>query len=200
MKTPCDRNASMEYVSFTHMEDGTAEDWALINSEFNAHASKHLPDSLMETLRSMKGPTFGYQIDRYRHSLQSATRALKNGESDEMIVAALFHDVADPIAPTNHSAVAAEILKPYVDERIFWIIRHHGVFQGYYYFHHLGGDRDVREIFREHEWFDDCAFFCHEYDQNCFDPGYDEMPLEEFAPLVNDIFSRPSRFGSFELA
>ena len=148
----------MEYVSFTHMEHGTAEDYALIDSQFKKHVSSHLPDYLMEILRSMAGPTFGYQIDRYRHSLQSATRALKNNESDEMIVAALLHDVGDPIAPANHSAVAAEILKPYVDDRIFWIIRHHGVFQGYYYFHHLGGDRDARDIFREHEWFDDCAY------------------------------------------
>ena len=200
LRNPCGRNTSMEYVSFTHMENGTAEDWALIDSEFNAHATKHLPDYLMETLRSMQGPTFGYQIDRYRHSLQSATRALKNGESDEMVIAALFHDVADPIAPANHSAVASEILKPYVDERIFWIVRHHGVFQGYYYFHHLGGNRDAREIFREHEWFDDCAHFCHEYDQNCFDPGYKEMPLEEFAPLVYEVLGKPSRFSGFELA
>ena len=190
----------MEHVSFTHMEHGTAEDYALIDSQFKKHVSSHLPDYLMEILRSMAGPTFGYQIDRYRHSLQSATRALKNNESDEMIVAALLHDVGDPIAPANHSAVAAEILKPYVDDRIFWIIRHHGVFQGYYYFHHLGGDRDARDIFREHEWFDDCAYFCHEYDQNCFDPNYPEMPLEEFTPLVYEVFNRPSRFEGFELA
>jgi predicted HD phosphohydrolase len=111
-----------------------------------------------------------------------------------MVVAALLHDVGDPIAPENHSAVAADILRPYVDERTHWIVRHHGVFQGYYYFHHLGADPDAREQFREHEWFDDCAAFCAEYDQNCFERNYDEMALEDFEPLVREVFSRDSRY------
>ena len=104
-----------------------------------------------------------------------------------MVVAALLHDVGNPIAPENRSAVAAEIIRPYVTERTYWIIRHHGLFQGYYYFHHIGGDRDA---YRDHQWFDDCAAFCHEYDQNCFDPNYRELPLEEFTPLVHEVFGR----------
>jgi len=183
----------MDTVSFVDMVDGSREDYELIFAEVAAHKAEHLADGLMDALRSMKGPTFGYRIDRYRHSLQSATRALRNGEGDEMVVAALLHDVADPIAPENHSAVAAEILKPYVEERIHWIVRHHGLFQGYYYFHHLGGDRNARDRFREHEWFDDCSAFCAEYDQNCFDPDYGELPLEDFAPLVHEVFGRETR-------
>lgn len=190
----------METVSFVDMVDGNQGDYELIFTEVAAHKERHLADQLMDTLRSMKGPTFGYRIDRYRHSLQSATRALRNGEPDEMVVAALFHDIADPIAPENHSAVAAEILKPYVDERTHWIIRHHGLFQGYYYFHHLGGDRDARDLFREHAWFDDCAAFCAEYDQNCFNPDYDNMALEDLEPMVRDVFGREARFPMVDLA
>ena len=190
----------MKTVSFVDMVDGNRDDYELIFAEVAAHKAQHLPDQLMDTLRSMRGPTFGYRIDRYRHSLQSATRALRNGESDEMVVAALFHDIADPIAPENHSAVAAEILKPYVDERTHWIIRHHGLFQGYYYFHHLGGNRDARDLVREHRWFDDCAAFCAEYDQNCFDPDYDNMALEEFEPLVREVFGRDTRYPMVDLA
>jgi len=193
-------SVSMETVSFVDMADGTREDYELIFAEVAAHRARHLADQVMGTLRSMRGPTFGYRIDRYRHSLQSATRTLRNGEPDEMVVAALFHDIADPVAPENHSAVAAEILKPYVDERTHWIIRHHGLFQGYYYFHHLGGDRDARDVVREHRWFDDCAAFCAEYDQNCFDPDYDDMALEEFDPLVREVFGRYTRFPMVDLA
>ncbi len=142
----------------------------------------------------MAGPLLGYQVDRSQHCLQSATRALRNGEDDEMVVAALLHDVGDPIAPENHSAVAADILRPYVSDRTHWIIRHHGLFQGYYYFHHLGADPNARDQFREHKWFDDCAAFCAEYDQNCFERNYDEMALEEFEPLVREVFARQSRF------
>ena len=165
----------METVSFVHMEDGTAEDYELVSRLFADHVTDTLADNLLGLLGIMKGPRLGYPVDRY-------------------------HDVGDVMAPANHSAVAADILRPYVDDRTTWIIRHHGVFQGYYYFHHLGGDRDERERFRDHEWFDDCAAFCHEYDQNCFEPGYDDIPLEEFAPMVREVFDRPSRFEMAALA
>ncbi len=184
----------MQTVSFEHMVDGTPEDYDLIGRELADHKANHLTDHILGTLKAMAGPLLGYQVDRFQHCLQSATRALRNGEDDEMVVAALLHDVGDPIAPENHSAVAADILRPYVSDRTHWIIRHHGLFQGYYYFHHLGADRDAREAFRGHEWFDDCAAFCEEYDQNCFERNHDTMALEEFEPMVRDLFSRDSRF------
>ena len=184
----------MQTVKFEHMVDGTPEDYDLIGRELADHKANHLTDHILGTLKAMAGPLLGYQVDRFQHCLQSATRALRNGEDDEMVVAALLHDVGDPIAPENHSAVAADILRPYVSDRTHWIIRHHGLFQGYYYFHHLGADRDAREAFRGHEWFDDCAAFCEEYDQNCFERNYDTMALEEFEPMVRDLFSRDSRF------
>ena len=184
----------METVSFEHMVDGTPEDYDLIGRELAENKANHLTDHILDTLKAMAGPLLGYQVDRFQHCLQSATRALRNGEDDEMVVAALLHDVGDPIAPENHSAVAADILRPYVSDRTHWIIRHHGLFQGYYYFHHLGADRDAREAFRGHEWFDDCAAFCEEYDQNCFERNHDTMALEEFEPMGRDLFSRDSRF------
>ena len=184
----------MQTVRFEHMVDGTPEDYDLIGRELAEHKANHLTDHILGTLKAMAGPLLGYQVDRFQHCLQSATRALRNGEDDEMVVAALLHDVGDPIAPENHSAVAADILRPYVSDRTHWIIRHHGLFQGYYYFHHLGADRDAREAFRDHEWFDDCAAFCEEYDQNCFERNHDTMALEEFEPMVRDLFSRDSRF------
>ena len=180
---------SLKTVSFVHMEDMTAEDARILTDHSQAHDSEDTATQVLRLLHELKGPTFGYQIDRFRHSLQCATRALRNGEPDEMVVAALLHDVGESISTWNHSAVAAEILKPYVEERTYWIVRHHGLFQGYYYFHLEGGDRNARDIHRDHEWFDDCVTFCREYDQNCFDPDYDELPIEEFRPLVTEFFA-----------
>ncbi len=187
-------SAAMRTVSFEHMVDGTPEDYDLIGRELAVHKADNLAGHVLGTLEAMAGPLLGYPVDRFQHSLQSATRALRNGEDDEMVVAALLHDVGDPIAPENHSAVAADILRPYVSDRTHWIIRHHGLFQGYYYFHHLGADRDARDALREHQWFDDCAAFCEEYDQNCFERNHDTLTLEEFEPMVRDLFARPSRF------
>ncbi len=181
-------------VTWTRMEDGTEEDYRYLEELFHRHTSGHLVEHLLGTFRLLEGPTLGYQIDRARHCRQSATRALRNGEPTDMVVAALFHDIGDVLAPQNHSEVAAAILAPYVDDEIAWVIRHHGLFQGYYYFHHLGGDRDARDRYRSSPHFDRCADFCANYDQNCFDPGYDDLPLEDFLPLVEEVFARPSRF------
>ena len=173
------------------MADGTAADYAMLTDEYNQHAESSLVPGLLATLESMKGPKLGYQIDRFDHSLQSATRALRNEESNEMVVAALLHDIGDVLAPHNHSNVAAAILAPYVSDKVRWIIAHHGVFQGYYYFHHLGGDRDAREQFVDSPHYDACVDFCANYDQNCFDPNYDNMALGDFKPLVYEVFGSP---------
>lgn len=178
-------------VEWTRMADGGTEDYAMLERVYAGHASESLSACLLDTLALLAGPRLGYQIDRERHSRQSATRALRNGEPDEFVVAALLHDIGDVLAPHNHSAVAAAILAPYVSEETHWVIKHHGLFQGYYYFHHLGGDRDARDRYVESPHYDRCVDFCAAYDQNCFDPSYDDLVIEDFVPLVESVFSRP---------
>lgn len=175
------------------MEDGTKEDYERLTPAFEDHSRSTLVDNLTTMLGMLAGPTLGYQIDRYQNSLQSATRAMRNGERSDLIVGALLHDVADCFAPENHSDAAAALLAPYVDDEAHWIVKHHGIFQGYYYFHHLGGDRDARDRYRESPHFDACEHFCAAYDQNCFDPDYDTLSVEEFKPLLDEVFSRRSR-------
>lgn len=183
----------MSTVQWTRMEDGTKEDYEFLVPDFEQHARATLVGNLCSMLEMMKGPKLGYQIDRYAHSLQSATRAAKNGERVDLVVGALLHDVADSFAPENHSDAAAALLAPYVDDETMWIVKHHGIFQGYYYFHHLGGDRDARERYEASPHYDACVHFCAEYDQNCFDPKYDIMALDEFVPMMQEVFDRPSR-------
>ena len=181
-------------VGWTDMADGTLEDYAQLATMFEDHARETLVPHLLSVMRLLEGPTLGYQIDRERHCRQSATRALRNGESDEFVAAALLHDIGDVLAPDNHSAVAAAIVTPYVSEETAWAVRHHGLFQGYYYFHHLGGDRHARERYAESPHYDRCVDFCASYDQNCFDPKYDDLTMEDFVPLLEEVFSRPSPY------
>ena len=178
-------------VGWTAMADGTADDYAQLSRTFEGYARDTLVPHLLSVMGMLAGPTLGYQIDRERHSRQSATRALRNGEPDEFVAAALLHDIGDVLAPDNHSAVAATIVAPYVSSETEWVVRHHGLFQGYYYFHHLGGDRDARERYLESPHYDRCVDFCASYDQNCFDPAYDDLPMEDFVPLLQEVFSRP---------
>ena len=132
----------------------------------------------------------GYQVSRLEHSLQSATRALKADEDEEMIVAALLHDIGDELAPMNHSEYAASILKPYVSEKTHWIIEKHGEFQAYYYAHHLGGNRNKRDKYKGHKYYDACLKYSEKKDQCSFEPNYKSYPLEKFEPMVRNIFAR----------
>jgi predicted HD phosphohydrolase len=180
-------------IDFTRMEFGTREEYALLDRHYRRHC-RSLADRVLEHLGLLAGDKIGYRIDRFQHSLQTASRAHRDGADEEMVVAALLHDIGDTIAPENHSELAASMLQPYVSASTHWIIKHHGIFQGYYYFHHLGGDRNARERFRGHPLFEATADFCQRWDQNSFDPDYDTMPLEAFVPAVRRIFDRPS-FG-----
>ena len=186
----------MNSVDFIRMEDGTREEYEFLDSMEKQYI-EGLPDRLMNAMRALEHSISGYQINRLQHCLQAATRAHRAGESDEMIIAVLLHDIGDELAPHSHSEMAAAILRPYVSNRLYWIVKHHGIFQMYYYAHHCGGDRNTRDMFKDHEWYQDAVDFCHNYDQNCFDPDFDSEPLEFFEPILHRVISQP-RFDDAE--
>ena len=179
----------MKKVSFTEMKNGTKEDYLFLEKHEKNYASK-TADRIIKYMSGLTETLEGYQISRLEHSLQSATKALKAGEDEEMIVAALLHDIGDELAPMNHSEYAAAILKPYVSEKTHWIIEKHGEFQMFYYAHHLVGDINKRDKYKGHKYYQDTINFCEKYDQNSFDPNYKSLPLEFFRPIVKKIFSR----------
>ena len=179
----------MKKVNFTEMKNGSKEDYELLE-KYEKNFERKTADRLLKYLASQTTTLEGYQITRWEHSLQAATRAYKNGESEEMVVATLLHDIGDDLAPMNHSQYAASIIRPYVSEKTYWIILHHGLFQTYYSDHHLGGDRNARDKFKDHKYYQDTVDFCEKYDQSSFDPNYKYMSLEEFEPMVKKIFDR----------
>jgi predicted HD phosphohydrolase len=174
------------------MDEAKAEDWAIIGGHFMGYG-KGLPDRVLAHLKLLDGDYGGFPVDRLQHSLQTATRAHRAGENEEYVVAALLHDIGDTLGSYNHPDVAAAILKPFIDEKLHWIVAHHGIFQGYYFFHYLGLDRDLREQFRGHPHFAETARFCEIYDQTAFDQAYDSAPLEYFEPMVRRVFAAPKQ-------
>jgi predicted HD phosphohydrolase len=175
-----------ERASFHQMKDGTREDWAIIGPH-HAELCSGLADRTLAHLQLLDGDYGGFAVDRLTHSLQTATLALRDGRGEDYVVAALLHDIGDTLAPNNHPEVGAAILKPYVSEELHWIVQHHGIFQGYYFWHHIGMDRDAREAYRDNPHFDSCAEFCELYDQAAFEPEGETIPLEEFEPMVRRI-------------
>lgn len=181
-----------QQASFTAMTNASAEDWAIIGSHYGEFA-KGLTQRLVDHLKLLDGDFGGFPVDRLEHCLQTATRAHRDGRDEEYVVCALLHDIGDTLGPTNHADVAATILQPYISEENYWIIKHHGIFQGYYFFHHLGLDRNARDAFKDHPHFQACADFCHNYDQNSFDKDYDSESLEFFIPMMERVFAAPKQ-------
>ncbi|TAL72776.1 MAG: phosphohydrolase [Burkholderiaceae bacterium] len=180
----------MERATFARMEKSTAGDWQIISGEAK-NFSRQLPDRLMAHLKLLDGDYGGFPVDRYTHSLQTATRALKAGCDEEYVVCSLFHDIGDTLGSFNHFDIAAAILKPFVSEANLWMVQHHGIFQGYYFFHHLGLDRNLRDQFAGHAHYARTEEFCALYDNPAFDPKGETLPMSEFEPMVRRVFAKP---------
>ena len=177
-------------ASFHRMDESTAQDWRLIGARFEPFAQQ-AGERVLAHLKLLDGDDGGFPVDRLTHSLQTATRALRDGRDEPYVVCALLHDIGDTLAPYNHFDLAAAIVQPFVSEADAWMVRHHGIFQGYYFFHHLGLDRDLRDQFRAHPHFERTAEFCELYDNPAFDPRAPTLPLSEFEPMVRRVFARP---------
>lgn len=180
----------MPTVKFAHAKDMTQEDLEIIVAE-EEKTLAGFADRLLEAVRALDGSTAGFQVTRYQHSLQSATRAYRNGESEEFIVAALLHDIGDELAPVNHGELVATILKPYVSEKICWVLKYHPLFLSYYYAHLIGGDRYARDRYKDSPHYADTVKFCAQYDQCCFDPTYEPLPLDFFEPMLRRVVAEP---------
>ena len=184
--------SSAQRAAFTTMEASTPEDWTRIGAEFLGFSQK-LPDRILAHLRLLDGDYGGFAVDRLTHSLQTATRAYRDGRDEEYVVCALLHDIGDTLGSFNHADIGAAILKPFVSEENLWMLEKHGIFQGYYFFQHLGMDRDMREAFRGHPCFARTEEFCAKYDAPAFDPAVETRPLAFFEPMVRRVLARPVR-------
>ena len=179
----------METVKFTAMKDGDKEDYDFL-THHEVEYTKGTADRLLDALVSLDESLSGYQITRLGHSLQSATRAERDGADTDWIVSTLLHDIGDIFAPYNHDEYAATILKPFVREQCAWVVEKHGDFQMIYYGEHVGADPHKRDAYKNHPYFDDCATFCDRWDQASFDPAYDTLPLDHFRARVHEVFAR----------
>ena len=174
-------------ATFTTFEESTREDWALIASQLPLTQAM-AAENIIEQLRILERDHGGFPVTRLEHSLQTATRAEEDGRDEEYVLCALLHDIGDTLAPYNHPAIAAGIVQPFVSEANHWMVEHHGIFQGYYFWHHLGMDRHTRDRHADSPYYEYTEEFCAKYDQTAFDPGYPSAPLSHFEPLVRRFF------------
>ncbi len=179
-------------ATFTRMDQSTQQDWQRIIPEARQFAMA-LPERVLAHMKLLDGDYGGFPIDRYSHCLQTATFALRDGRDDEYVVCALLHDIGDTLGPYNHPEVAAAILKPFVSEANHWMIQNHGIFQGYNFFHHLGMNRDMRDMFKGHAHYERTAEFIALYDSPAFDTSKEILPMSEFEPILRRVLAQPKQ-------
>ncbi len=179
-------------ASFTRMDAGTVEQWTVIKDE-HAELQKQVPARIKAMLRQLEAIEGGFNVNQLVHCLQTATRAERAGASEELVLAALCHDIGKVISVPNHPAIAAEILRPYVSEETYWVILTHQDFQGRHYYQYLGLNPQARDQYRDHPNYALAERFTDEWDQAAFDADYDTLPLEHFEPLIDRFFSKPRR-------
>ncbi len=179
-----------EVTSFRRMDQSTADQWAKIGTETFSNKER-VADTVLVMLQGLSAITDGFAVDQLTHSLQTATRAEEAGADDETVVASLCHDIGKFVSVPNHPRIAAEILKPYVGEDVYHVIRTHQDFQGRHYYHHFGGDRNAREQYRGEPWFSLGERFADEWDQTSFDPDYPTKPLSHFEARLRSVFGAP---------
>jgi predicted HD phosphohydrolase len=169
------------------MDESTAEEWAQMEAQDDGLIAS-LPDRLLEQLRLLDSDAGGFAVDRLTHSLQTAERAERDGRDDAYVVCALLHDIGDVLSPLNHADVAAAIVKEWVPDSYHWMVQNHGVFQGYYFWHYLGEDRNARDALRDHPFYELGEEFVRKYDMLAFDPDYSTPPLGHYEPLLRRFF------------
>lgn len=179
-------------AQFTHMKDGSAEDWKIIGAEAK-NSFNELPERIIKHLMLLEGDDGGYAVDRLTHSLQTATLAHKDGKDEEYVICALLHDIGDTLGPSNHADVAATILEPFISEENHWMVKHHAIFQGYYFFEYLGLDRNLRDQYLEHPYYEKTLEFIEKYDAPAFDPEMETYPLSFFEPMLRSVLAKPKR-------
>lgn len=181
-----------DQAGFIDMKDGTREDWDTIGQCFREFSKGH-PQRILEHLKLLDGDFGGFRVDRLTHCLQTATLAYRDGKDEEYVVCALLHDIGDTLGTFNHADIAAAILEPFISEENYWMVKHHAIFQGYYFFHHLGMDRNLRDQYRDHPCYQQTLEFVSKYDSAAFNPEGETLPLEFFEPMVQRVMAKPKR-------
>src|SRR5262245_45888366 len=176
------------HMHFRRMDEGTDADFAVL-VRVHEENIRALPDLLMGLLTKLKADE-AFPVDRLAHSLQAATRALRDGRDEEYVVCALLHDIGESLAPFNHGEVVAAILRPFVSDANAWMLEHHPVFQVYFYGRHLGLDPNARDHYRDSPHFAQTAEFCARYDEVSFDAGYQNEPMATFEPMLRRVLKR----------
>ncbi|MGH9349511.1 MAG: hypothetical protein ACRD26_19845 [Vicinamibacterales bacterium] len=157
---------------------------------------------------------FQYRFAPANHVLQSATRALKTGMSEEIILGCLLHDVVLNLIKVDHGWWGAQMVEPYVSEKVSWAIRYHQALRfypdpaaGYEYpelYNRIFGKdyvpqphiKQAYEYARNHKWYMEARLITVN-DLYAFDPKA-QVSLEPFLDIMGRHFKQPKEGLGFD--
>jgi predicted HD phosphohydrolase len=178
-------------ASFTRADQATDAEWRWIGMATIAQQPA-VAETLLAMLTSTKGFNVGFKVDQLTHMTQAATRAKNANASDELVLCALCHDIGKVISIEGHPEIAAALLRPYVSDGVYQIVRTHQDFQGKWYYNYLGRPTNLRDQYVALPWYNQAVTFTDEWDQISFDPTFKTQPLDYFEPLVRQMFAKPT--------
>jgi len=176
--------------TFTRLDSASPDEILILKDELSRNQPR-VADRVLGMLGSLADIVDGFAVNQLVHCLQTAARAEHDGASDELLVAALCHDVGKAVSVVGHAGISAAILKPYVSPDVFWMIDNHQVFQGRHYAEVMGTDPNAYRMHEGHPCFERTMKFVDEWDQNSFDPAYPTPELARYEPLIRKWFARP---------
>ena len=150
---------------------------------------------------------FNLRFAPANHVLQSATRALQTGMSEETVLACLLHDVVLNLVKVDHGWWGAQMLEPYVSEKVSWAIRYHQALRfypdpsvGYEYpelYNRIFGKdyvpqphiKAAYEFARNHKWYMEARLITVN-DLYAFDPKA-VVSLDPFIDIIGRHFKQP---------
>jgi gamma-butyrobetaine dioxygenase len=180
-----------EAPAWTGLWETTRADIERMGVEYTQKVDRRMIEIAKDLLKKQQEDMLGMPLTLYQHGLQAASRALRANASDEVVVATLLHDVFETTVTKTHGEMAAAFLAPWISPRMHWILAHHEVFQGYYYYGKLGMDENLREMFIDSPYFDATVEWCEKYDAVAFDADYPILPLSAFDGPLEKVFALP---------
>jgi hypothetical protein len=176
------------------------------------------PRALRQLERMPEKPTlvdfFKYRFAPATHVLQSATDAMKKGEKEETVLACLMHDVVLNLIKVDHGWWGAQMIEPYVSEKVSWAIRYHQALRfypdesvGYHYpeqyIRIFGKDyepepyiKQTYEYARKHKWYMEARMITV-HDLYAFQPDM-KVSLDPFIDIIGRHFKQPKEGLGFD--
>ncbi len=125
------------------------------------------------------------------HALLCADIARSDGASDELVLCALCHDVGKIMGYEHHGEISAGMLRPYVSDASYRVVKAHQDFEAYHIREHAPQMALLREAYKHEPWYELAIQFA-QWDQAAFDASAKTSALGDYVDLIKQLCAKPA--------